>query len=374
MSITEYKTDQPDRNDNQVLEISLNDVAYFIKNSRLPILIATVIGLLVGTIYAFSKPDMYKAQVTVMPEAQVRGAGGVGGLGSLAGLAGFSLDNLGAQSGEIHPDIYPDILQSSPFAITLLKDSVYSQKLNKKTTLKQFIIDTSEKSFIDRIQDGFYGLIQPADKPSVSKQAVPQIGNVLQTSQEQEWLSWAVRGAVSTVHEKKTGLVTITVTEIDPFVAATIARLSLDYLTNYITSYRTEKARQQVDFLEKQVEVAENRYRDAEYSISSYRDRNRNLYLNTAKISEQRLQANYLLAQSVYNDLAKQLEQGRIKIQEETPVFKVLEPPKVPLWKSGPKRLFIAIGFAIAATTLSIVILLIRQIQRHFSTVIHRKN
>ncbi len=144
----------------------------------------------------------------------------------------------------------------------------------------------------------------------------------------------------------------ITATEPEATVAATVAHHSLDYLTNYITTYRTEKSRRQVNFLNKQVTEAKSRYQSTEYALSSYKDRNRALYLNTAKIEEQRLQADYLLAQSVYNELSKQLEQAKIKVQEETPVFEILEPASVPLQKSGPKRTVIilismVIGIAI---------------------------
>ena len=37
-------------------------------------------------------------------------------------------------------------------------------------------------------------------------------------------------------------------------------------------------------------------------------------------------------------NLSKQLEQAKIKVAEEAPVFKTLEPARIPLKKSGPKR------------------------------------
>ena len=141
----------------------------------------------------------------------------------------------------------------------------------------------------------------------------------------------------------------------DRVVAATVARLSLEYLTNYITSYRTEKSRNQVNFLERQVANAKSRYQTAEYALSSYRDKNRSLFLNTAKIEEQRLQADFLLTQNLFSELSKQLEQAKIKLSDEAPVFKILEPAQVPLKKSAPKRSLILIGFTIAGAFLGIV-------------------
>ncbi|MBO0949258.1 GNVR domain-containing protein [Fibrella forsythiae] len=361
MSIPEYTTDQSIKSDKQVVEISLKDIAFFIKESRLTILIATLVGFVLGGIYAFSKPNVYTSEVTVMPEVQAKATGGLGSLGSLAGLAGVNIDNFGQQSDAIHPDIYPNVLQSNPFALTLLKDSVYSEKLNAKTTLQEFMMSTKQANLIEMV----FGTTQPANEASARTNS--QLRQILQITREQEGLLTAVQNAVITTYDKKTGLVTIAATEPDPFVAATVAKLSLDYLTSYIVNYRTEKFRQQVRFLEKQVNDAQSNYKTAEYAIATYRDQNRNLYLNTAKISEQRLQADYLLAQTVYSDLAKQLEQAKIRVQEETPVFKILDPPTVPLVKSAPKRTFIILGFAVSAAMLSVIILLIRQVKQAYN-------
>ena len=55
----------------------------------------------------------------------------------------------------------------------------------------------------------------------------------------------------------------------------------------------------------------------------------------------ERLQGEYSIALNVYNELAKQLEQAKIKVKEETPVFSVLEPAVVPNEKAKPKKAMI---------------------------------
>ncbi len=84
--------------------------------------------------------------------------------------------------------------------------------------------------------------------------------------------------------------------------------------------------------------VSNVRFKKAEYTLQSYRDRNRNAFLNVARIEEQRLQSDYLLAESLNEDLIRRYEQALNKVKEEKPVFKVLEPVSVPLAKSNPKR------------------------------------
>lgn len=361
MSVTERATDPKAEDDDKVLEITLTDIVVFLKRSRRTIFLSAIVGALFGALYALSKPNVYTAQVTVMPEIQGKGTGGLGSLGSLAGLAGVSLDNLGGQDA-IRPELYPTILQSVPFALDLLKQPVYSQKLKSRTTLQEFVKRVAREGFISRFLNLFAGADIAED--TEEKSDPKNYSQALQVTKEQDELIKVVQGSVTATYDKKTGIIAIVAIEPDPVVAATVARLSLEYLTTYITTYRTEKARKQVDFLVQQVEDSQKRYKATEYALSSYRDRNRSLFLNTAKIDEQRLQADYLLAQSVYTDLSKQLEQAKIKVQEETPIFKTLEPPTVPLRKSGPKRTIMVGVFCIVGALISIALLLVRYITR----------
>lgn len=335
------------------IEVSLSDIRQFIKKNRLKIIIGGVIGLLIGALYAFSKPNLFKVEVTVMPEIQGRNANG---LSAVSAFAGLGLDNSSSPDA-IRPDLYPNVLQSVPFAMNMLNQKVYSKKLNTETTLEEFINRTSSVSFLDKLLGFFTIKDDDSSKPSLKNNI-----QAIQLTKAQDGLVKAVQGSVTSTFDKKTGILTITATEPDPIVAATVAQLSLNYLTTYITAYRTDKARKRVLFLNNQVREAKERYQTAEYTLSNYRDRNRGLYLNTAKLDEQRLQADYLLQQSVYSDLAKQLEQAKIKIEEDTPTFKTLEPPTVPLRKSEPKRTLIMLGCSVAGAIIALGILLSRHV------------
>ncbi|ADB40914.1 GNVR domain-containing protein [Spirosoma linguale] len=359
MSVTEAQK-QENREEDEI-EIRLSDIVQFLKDSRRRVLLGSIVGLIIGALYAFSKPNVYTSQVTVMPELQAK-AGGLGGLGGLAGLAGIDLNSAtGGTMDAIRPDLYPDVLKSIPFALYLLSQPVYSEKLQAKMTLQEFI-NRVNRSWI---KDLFAGGSKDAENRKLDPK---NFSKAIQITKEQEDLVKIVQTNMSAAYDKKTGILTLAATESDPVVAATEVRLSLEYLTNYIVTYRTEKARKQVAFLTKRVSEAKGRYQSAEYALSSYRDRNRSLFLQTAKLEEQRLQADYLLEQSVYNELSKQLEQAKIKVQEETPVFKVLEPPVVPLRKSAPKRTFIMLGFAIAGVFVTLIILLTKRLLHTNST------
>lgn len=350
MSVTEENR-KKEINDDEI-EIRLDDIVRFLKKNRWRVLVSMLMGLVVGILFAFSKPNQYTSLVTVMPEIQSKnGVSGLGGLGSLAGLAGIDISSaMGGSMDAIRPDVYPDVLQSVPFALQLLKQTVYSRLLAKETSFETFLLEQRNDSFLRKLIDW------KDNEKDVSFADPMNRSKTLQITKKQEEYIKQIHSAVTAAFDKKTGMITVTATLPDPVVAATVARLSLEYLTNYITSYRTEKARNQVRFLSHQVADAKSRYQMAEYTLSEYRDKNRSLYLETAKIQEQRLQADFLLTQSVFNDLSKQLEQAKIKVAEESPVFKILEPAQIPLKKSGPQRTLIIIGFIIAGTVIGLLI------------------
>ncbi|WP_288425621.1 GNVR domain-containing protein [uncultured Spirosoma sp.] len=347
-----------EHHDSDEYTISLDQVRLFVRRNRLLISFCGIIALFIGILYAFLQKNEYTCYIKVMPELKTSSAaGGLNDLKSLAGLAGVSLDNLNTGSDAIRPDLYPDIVQSTPFAIYILNQTAASQKGDDKITVQRFLEDHNENTIGGWIA-GFYG-------GGLETKQVNSVGTLsIKLTKEQERISKEVLERINTIYDKKTGIVTITVVMPNPQVASVVAGQTLAYLTKYVTDYRTGKSRQQVNFLSTQVNAARSRYEKAEYAVSNYRDRNRSVFLNTAKIEEQRLQADYLLAQTVYTELSKQLEQARIKVQEEIPVFQLLEPPRIPTQKSSPQRLLIIVGFLITGIILGVAI----AFARSFST------
>ena len=357
MSITEDTKRK--ENEEDEIEIRLEDIVQFLKDSRRTVLRWMIGFLIIGIIYAFSKQNQYTSIVKVMPELKSSGMpGGLGDLKSLAGLAGVNLNGTNGSSEAVRPDLYPDILQSIPFSLHLLNQPVTTTTSSKAQALQDYLTNYNQNFFAIFLS----GLFSSDDIETSIRSMSATTAPTLRLTRQQETLSKEINGRVNADMDKKSGIITITSEMPDAVVAATVARQSLDYLTNYVTTYRTGKSRQQAQFLGKQVNTSRRRYESAELQLSIYRDRNRSLFTNTAKIEEQRLQADYLLAQTVYNDLEKQLEQAKIKVEEEAPVFQILEPAKVPLKKSGPKRLLIIFGFGVLGAFIGLILSFIKKL------------
>ena len=125
----------------------------------------------------------------------------------------------------------------------------------------------------------------------------------------------------------------------DPLAAAQVTNKVVALLTKKVTTYKSDKAKNNLEFIKSSFSDAKIEFEATQEKLASATDRNRNVSSATAQIDLQRLQNEYSLAFEVYKGLASQVEQGKIKLKEETPVFTVLEPVRVPVDKSKPKKM-----------------------------------
>ena len=75
-------------------------------------------------------------------------------------------------------------------------------------------------------------------------------------------------------------------------------------------------------------------------------DSHDNIILQSVRTEQERLQNDMSLAYQVYSQVASQLQVARAKVQEEKPVFAVIEPAVVPLYPSGVSRKAYVLTFA----------------------------
>ena len=73
-------------------------------------------------------------------------------------------------------------------------------------------------------------------------------------------------------------------------------------------------------------------------------DRNQGIILQRVKTEEERLQNEMNLNYQLYNACAQQLQTAKAKVQQETPVFTIINPPQVPLKRSNTSKLTILVA------------------------------
>jgi uncharacterized protein involved in exopolysaccharide biosynthesis len=119
----------------------------------------------------------------------------------------------------------------------------------------------------------------------------------------------------------------------------------MNRLKEYITDYRTMKARQDLAYIQKLYDESRDEYYKAQQRYAKYTDSNQNIILSSYRTESIRLQNEMNLAYGVYNQMAQQLQAAKAKVMEITPVYAVVKPATVPLRASKPKKAMMLIGF-----------------------------
>lgn len=316
------------------MEIDLMDVFCKIIGIRKVLYKAAVIGLIIGVIVALSIPKHYTVKVTFSPEMGGSKGGGMTGLAASFLGGGVSVSD---GSDALNVSLSSDIVSSTPFLLELFDMEVVTfkdEKLKLNTYLDQqaspwwsTVIGVPEM-VIGGVKSLFVSEKKESKMPDTNK------GTIELTKKEVGKIDFLKNNITATM-DKKTAITTITVTLQDPQVAAFVADSVVRKLHKYIIDYRTSKAKEDCVYLEKLFKERQQEYYVAQRKYADYVDSHDNIILQKARADQERLHNDMSLAYQVYSQVANQLQVARAKIQEEKPVFAIVEPAVVPLKPSS---------------------------------------
>lgn len=306
---------------------------------------AVGIGIAAGIIIGFSLPRTYQVDVNLSPESGVSATGGLSGIASMFGLgsasAGFGEDALTF-------NMFPEIVKTNPFALEMLQIPIQTQKGD--SIILYDYLDTEKKSWWGyamgapgMLIGGIKSLFKEEQKDSV------KVIDPFRLTPEQNGRIGMLKQILEVETDKKSNMTKITVSLQDPLAAAIVADSAVHKLQEYITDYRTRKAKQDYDFQLSLCEQYKKEYFEAQQEYAKFADANRNVILQTVTSEKERLQKNLTLAEQIYSQSMGQLQVLRGKLQEAKPVFAVVEPATVPLAPASPKKLMIIVVFAFLA-------------------------
>lgn len=346
--MTENKNyQQPDVQEpgNDEIEIDWMEILRKIISIRKTLYKAAGVGVVLGIIIALSIPKQYTVTVTLSPEM-----GGDKASGGLASLASSFLGTgaTGSSPDALNATLAPDIVASTPFILELFNTKVQTLDGKLDTTLVAYL-DEQKSSWFSYIVKA-PGMAIGAIKSLFSEEAdTVSVLNPFQLTKEESEKVEGLRKVLTANVDKKTAMTTLTVTMQDPKVTAIVADSVVAKLQQYIIDYRIKKAKEDCAYLEQLYKERQKEYYDAQSKYAHYFDSNRNIALQSVRAEQERLQNDMNLAYQVYSQVAQQLQVARAKIQEEKPVFAVVEPATVPLQPSGTSRKVILIGIVFLA-------------------------
>lgn len=295
-------------------------------------------AFVLAAIYTLSLPNYYNCQVKLSPElSRSRSSSSLSALAS-----SFGINLGGASSGmgneALFPTLYPDLMNSVDFKTSLFPVLVTIEGNKKKgekdrtMTYYDYLCKEQKAPWWTTAKAGFFSLFV-TKKPEEKKDVDP-----FRLTRKQTAVVKAINRLIDCDVDKKTMVITISVTDQNPVICATMADSVKQRLQRFITDYRTSKARVDLKYHQKLYKEAKARYDKARRLYAEFADANQDLILQSVRQRQNELENEMQLQYNIYQQVAAQLQQAEMKVQEETPAFTTLQSATVPLRKAAPKR------------------------------------
>jgi len=340
-------------------EIDLIEIATKLWAKRRFVIKTTLIFMAIGLFIAIFTPNEYTVSTTMIPQTGDKRVGG-----SLSGLAAMAGINLGSMSsGEVlSPSVYPKILNNVNFQKELIYSKYSFEKVKEPISYYEYATNKKYSSFnlIDVIKKytiGLPGVIIEA----FNDQQIESIDTSSIKTKTLEGLTPKESRVIKRVYNKlylnynsKDGYLSLSFTSKEPEFSAELVIEAQKLLQRYITKFKIEKVRSNLEFVEKSFDEAKLNFDNKQAELAKFRDSNKGLSSAIAKTQEEKLTSEYNLLLGIYTEIAKQKEQAKIAVTETIPVLTIIQPASVPSEKSSPNRLMMLLIYSFIGFCMSV--------------------
>ncbi|MCR5445330.1 MAG: hypothetical protein K6E96_06585 [Bacteroidales bacterium] len=311
-------------------------------DGRKTIIICTAIFIVLGLFSALTMKRSYTVTSMMVPQL---GSSKNSSLSALAGLAGLDMGM--NQSGELSPLVYPQIVSSVPFRLELMHTPLHYEKCDTMISMYDYMKSDYNKptvaDYIKRYTIGLPGVILGSlrSKP----QEVVYVGDgggnkgprPLVLTRDEQKMQEAFNQIVSLAVDKKEGNITLTVHGSEPIQTAELAMKAQQLLQDEITRFRVEKSEGELEYIQARYNEVKEEHERYQVMLASANDRTQNVATTSARVGRDRIQAKYNVSNAVFMEMAKQLEQAKMQVKKDTPVFTIVQPVTVPMKASNSR-------------------------------------
>jgi hypothetical protein len=317
------------------------------------IVLAGIIGALLGLGYSFIKKPVYTATLTyALEDGKVTG----GGLGSLASSFGLDLGSAGSNSGAfaganlmelfksramVEQTLLAPVTQNNKtisLAEMFIQDKKWRENWEEKPALKSItFLPNSDRAKFTRVQDSIFGVIYN----NLSKTAL-----------------------VVEQKDKKVAIGTITLKCTNEYFAQQFTLALTQTVTDFYIETKSKRAKENMDILVRQTDSIRGELNGAITGVAVANDNTFGLNpaLNVKRVPSARRQVDVQANTAILTEIVKQAELAKVTLRKETPLIQVIDQPILPL----PKEKFgkakgILLG-GILAGFLTILGLIVRRI------------
>ena len=313
-------------------EIDLVEILKKIYKSRKFILIISFSFALLGVAVAMRSPIKFSSETIFITQNQQSNSSSLSGVASLVGI------NLGASNfgGEIPSSMYPQVTQSPKFKRLLLNSNI---DFDNKINLKQYLID-------------YYKLNTENDK----------INSDLYVSELENTCFEIINEIISVNVNQKDGFITLSSTLPVAEYSAILTKKAKEILQEIIINNKIESANQNLIFSQQQLEEKKLIFDEIQAKLAYFSDSNLNS-VNSFVINERdKLEAEFQIINAVVTELSKQVEQVKLQVSKDTPVFSTIKEAVIPNKRTSPKRTQLVIIFGFLGLVISTGFILTKDI------------
>ena len=317
--------------DNNSDEIDLIELLKTAWSGRKQIITISFVFVLVGVAAALLSPVVYTSSTTfINSQTESSSASGLSGVASLVGI------NLGGVSSgsEIPPTMYPQIGESVEFKRSLLKSYIDEKKqikledfLANNNGIKKSFTENDNKLFISKYEDNLFNLI----------------GEIISIS-----------------INIKDGFITIFSNMPNSEYAANTCINAREILQKIVIDNRIKSAKQKLEFSEKQLSEKRIEFEEVQNKLAYFNDSNLNIVTSSVINERDKLEAEFQIINAVMIELSKQVEQRKLQVSENTPVFSIIKEASMPVTRSSPKRTQMVLVFGFMGLVVSILYTLLK--------------
>lgn len=315
-------------------------------DGRKTIFICLGIFMALGLVAALTMKRTYRVTTVMVPQLNSRQNSS---LGSLAALAGIDM-GMPTSTTDLSPLVYPAIVNSVPFRLELMHTPLHYQKCDYPISMFDYALSGIDKpslfTIVKKYTIGLPGLIIDAIRgpqeeivygfATGSADTTVIIRPIVVSVDEQKMLDFFDK-IVSLDVNKKDGYLTLTVNGIEPIQTAELAIKAQQLLQDLLTHYRVEKSEKELEYIQArydEIKQENDRYQE---QLAVILDRSQSMTNQRDRIERDRIQAKYNVSNAIFNEMAKQLEQAKMQVKRDTPVYAVIQPVSIPMKPSNSR-------------------------------------
>ena len=305
------------------------------------------------------QPNEFTSSTTFIPQLSSGVKTGGSSLSGLASLAGINIGSM-ESSSEFPPTLYPQVVNGVPFRLDLLSSEIIFN--NESVLVKDYILNNNVSinlfGTIKKYTIGLPSLILSSfkDESEILDESI-----IYSITKEDKDLFEKINNNLSLSINEKEGFITISFTDSNKNVAAQITQIAQNLLQEKIIEFKNMSSKEMLDFALKQYTEKKDSFEKLQDERALFVDKNINISSSLFQNKLSRLDSEVNILESIVQQLASQVEQAKLQVNKDTPVFTTIQPVTIPYERSAPKRSLIVIVFAFLGLVLSSGFVLVKE-------------